>query len=731
MSQNTVFPDWRKQAAAQLNDEDVEVAFMRQAFTYVESKARPLLQDPYFIGFEVVNKNDANTNMVGLFVFRLDKTLLYAPVFFKNGDIKGANLLYDSRLKLFAPLAPEWCNYHVGREAQESGTLVSQNKNNVKGRGINFDNIKVPETLRKSASAQTLEAWKEMQKEAAKTEKLLPKLLKTEQGAEAFQKIASAIESDFTFAEAMNEVYQPDEWLDVEVGHKKQAAVTEPETLIIHIGEFNPNADVPPEQQFGYGASFKDTRSAKAEIYEDREDTGEEITESGVYRVIDRSGEWKELLVVINPERDYGSYCPEPCCGSSYYGEVYKNPLSTNNLAEAGYDMSDHKRTSGKQNAMIFGLDDKLADYLYSVDLFGNASERDMESVTTPVSALKKGDHVHLIDGCYVTDEPLEIVSKRTEDGITTLKTETDYGGEREFVVNDEVAEHKSDIDVWSKYTRAFKVKAPENDDGYKHYKRLDFRPGDANTISEFLCNNGVKRASVKRVPHRNRFVVSCNGQTTQELNKYAAASQLAHGLRVDGNSALDLIKEAHELGERKFLVKSAKISLQEPLPEKLLTMDSEFGVPQDEPESYTIDAESDGPEAPTSRTGDQYTMDGMQVIIETGTPGELYQASQSIQDDSIFDMGVVGSLVKTFDAAEMVEQYIPDLRQGLDKLGRILFLMYWKPEDFVDAYGTDDMTDMENKLLSSFKQFGGLLLDLMQQFKFEDKVDMNSLGGK
>jgi len=122
--------------------------------------------------------------------------------------------------------------------------------------------------------------------------------------------------------------------------------------------------------------------------------------------------------------------------------------------------------------------------------------------------------------------------------------------------------------------------------------------------------------------------------------------------------------------------------------------------------------------------------MDGMQVLIETGTPKELYEASQTVKDDSLFDMGVVGSLVRTFDAAEMVEGYVPDLRQGLDKLGRILFLIYWKPEDFVESYGSDDVADIENKLLGSFRQFGDIILDLMQQFKFEDKVDMNSLRG-
>jgi len=42
------------------------------------------------------------------------------------------------------------------------------------------------------------------------------------------------------------------------------------------------------------------------------------------------------------------------------------------------------------------------------------------------------------------------------------------------------------------------------------------------------------------------------------------------------------------------------------------------------------------------------------------------------------------------------------------------LFLYYWKPEDFASAYGSDDQVELENKLLSNFKQLGDMVLELL-----------------
>jgi len=63
-----------------------------------------------------------------------------------------------------------------------------------------------------------------------------------------------------------------------------------------------------------------------------------------------------------------------------------------------------------------------------------------------------------------------------------------------------------------------------------------------------------------------------------------------------------------------------------------------------------------------------------------------------------------------------LIETYIPDLEEGLDRIGRILFLFYWKPEDFQESFGSDDQDQLENKLVSNFKSFGALALELKQE---------------
>ena len=105
--------DWRKQAAmTAVNDVDIEKAFSDQASGFVENKVGDLMKDQHRIGFEIVKKNEDNTRMVGIFAFKVDKSLVFAPVFFINGEIKGP-LLYRCDSKTFVPATKEWGNYLV------------------------------------------------------------------------------------------------------------------------------------------------------------------------------------------------------------------------------------------------------------------------------------------------------------------------------------------------------------------------------------------------------------------------------------------------------------------------------------------------------------------------------------------------------------------------------------------------------------------------------------------
>ena len=86
--------------------------------------------------------------------------------------------------------------------------------------------------------------------------------------------------------------------------------------------------------------------------------------------------------------------------------------------------------------------------------------------------------------------------------------------------------------------------------------------------------------------------------------------------------------------------------------------------------------------------------------------------AAQSGQKD-VFDKAAIGGLAKVYDTGAVIDSYLPEFMQAIDRLGRVMFLYYWKHDDFVERYGTDTIVEMEDVLRSTFKQLGKLTLDL------------------
>jgi hypothetical protein len=90
-------------------------------------------------------------------------------------------------------------------------------------------------------------------------------------------------------------------------------------------------------------------------------------------------------------------------------------------------------------------------------------------------------------------------------------------------------------------------------------------------------------------------------------------------------------------------------------------------------------------------------------------------QASQSGQKE-IFDTAMLGGLLKAVRQDNIVDKYMGDLKKGLDRLGRILFLYYWHGEKFKDRYGKQDMPELEDGLRNGFENVGDIVLKLMQK---------------
>ena len=144
----------------------------------------------------------------------------------------------------------------------------------------------------------------------------------------------------------------------------------------------------------------------------------------------------------------------------------------------------------------------------------------------------------------------------------------------------------------------------------------------------------------------------------------------------------------------------------------------SDYNVQEQPPSRIMVQAERTQPYIEKHRIGDQMRFDAPDNGIDTATPMDLYNLSQERGVGKLFEHGVVGALTNTFDSAALIDTYMPDLQTALDRIGRVLFLFYWKPEDFSTAFGSDDQSQLENKLVSNFKSFGELVMELLQKNK-------------
>ena len=267
----------------------------------------------------------------------------------------------------------------------------------------------------------------------------------------------------------------------------------------------------------------------------------------------------------------------------------------------------------------------------------------------------------------------------------------------------------------------------------YVYAKSPEMTIGSSTGLKDWILENGIKEASL--MSNAGEFSLR-TGRLDQTffMPRVKMAVKLAAEMGIHADAVEDLLDEALEQ-DVTFLydsqeAKSASLRFNQ-VPAFRTMSDSHFGVDLDTPQSYVLQNSNlnrDYNAIPKQRIGDAYDPsngnpnaqddgDGLPTdVIMNSTPEQLAQYAQNDDVPHVFEHGLVGTLVQTFDAVSMIDKYLPDMEEGLDRLGRLLFLFYWKPRDFEDAYGADDMNNMENQILSNFKSYGELVLDLLKK---------------
>lgn len=94
--------------------------------------------------------------------------------------------------------------------------------------------------------------------------------------------------------------------------------------------------------------------------------------------------------------------------------------------------------------------------------------------------------------------------------------------------------------------------------------------------------------------------------------------------------------------------------------------------------------------------------------------PQFLDQASQLAGSD-MFDAAAVSALAQSPMVKELVGQYVPNLERALDNLGRILLTLWMQEGALKSELGEEAYSELEDKLLSTHKDMGELVLRLSQ----------------
>ena len=112
-------------ASGQGNDVPFEQAFSNLAHAYLRDSAPTLLD--HEIGFQLLDRNEDNNKAIGVFGFKVGSTLLLAPVFFLNGNLKGHELLFLKNQDMFVPLQENWVNDILNKKPNIMGSGVGRN----------------------------------------------------------------------------------------------------------------------------------------------------------------------------------------------------------------------------------------------------------------------------------------------------------------------------------------------------------------------------------------------------------------------------------------------------------------------------------------------------------------------------------------------------------------------------------------------------------------------------
>lgn len=731
--------------------QQVEQNLAEIAVSQVSEKNPNLLS--YYLGFDLIDKNEDGTRAAGIMGFKIGGQLVYIPVFFLNGKIKGMEVMYLKNSDTFVANNEQWVNYIASQNPSDIGEPAPQDTQNVQGEMNNSLRIFSRPPASANSKAASMEVY-----ELSVDDFIDSGIALSEPNKDFVDFLKSAgYETSFNFAklatehpkliELVSKFYDLDD-IKTAMEEAKSSKVKEPEEVkrekTLELVKADDILDDPSafpnlskdkkEKVMSKGYAINDNRSEdeKSDVYVgDYKQEFSQVTDTGYYEMLNSFGDLAKVVVFAKVNQLGSS---DNRSTSGYEAQLVMDPKS--------------KKMVWAKEPVYFKNGKSITE-----DISEEGRKEILDSIGGSVNDVSMNKYYLALDGQFAAYGPFKVTNKTRDGKRVTLKVEQMY-----------VPMSSSPM-----------MKDWGNADSLD-YKRNDYRGSNCegfyirqiskdSSKPEFIGNamfvgSGVKFVEVKPFDDYtiSNIEVTEDKETNIELDITPAGSRTLDAV-VTARGGNKIIVEKSAMFDVKVLAFGETISFRE-RGETVLDLMSRSGLSEDSAEkvaSEIFDASKvrviawsiprskvafPGVELPSGAAG--VHRDGTPIQVEQYEKAEMMPANpgpqnatdmnigmwnQITEDDikflerasdsnarQVFDPAMIGVMVRTSRSQSIVQEYIPELVDNLDRMCRLLLLFYWHNSEFAEEYGIDEMADFEDLLLSTIKSTSKVVLFLKQR---------------
>jgi hypothetical protein len=640
--------------------------------------------------------------------FKIGKQLIYVPVFFLNGKLKGTDVMYLKNSDIFVTNTEQWVNYIIGQEQGNMGS-ASDNDDKSPDSGEVSKSLSLfsrpPSSASKTASIEdysTVSVEDFIDKDVlSKPSKMnLVDFIK-KAGRENYKKIAEII-SDSRIWKCVTKFYSPED-LKIHFESQKVASGQKEEgSEGVKIIKLHDSIDGKIASElsssekiklFETGYIIKNAASGDSatKMYlDDKQERFHDVTESGLYNILNESGQLVEAYVFIAP-------LPIDAIGSS----------------------------SGGSGKLIVSKKNKIYRHTYSsVYCITSPQEKSVNDKTDKESLFSEGGSINsvTIGKVYllVCDDmtaygPFEVEDKIRDNGKVTIVARQDYSCGCYCGHYDQVKIRSIDLNVRRIDRAGDTIYVPKcfkflevRPYKYSDKNLIDIRPGTFSTVIDALSAKGGLKAIFEKRDREIKSVIEDKSASFNNRGDFVfylcdtmklplvSAEKIASAL--DGNRA-----EVRAV----FMPKVAFPQLPNPSTSVGTT---KGGIPEEMQASESQRATDPVYQQPaTDQEFGKWDQPSKEEL-------DLLERASNSDSREVFDPAMIGIIVRTSRAQSMVQEYIPEFVDNLDRMIRLLLLFYWHNAEFAEAYGIDQMADFEDLLSSTIKNTSKTILFLKQK---------------